>query len=116
MLRETTVTANTVEEAKKKACEELGTEPENTQFEILQQPEKKMFGLFGGSNNNNKGGKSGGRGNPANLIPLNRRTSIEQRKIATMGGKASGAGIALAAGNHLEDSTGILVGIRRRNR
>ena len=49
MLRETTVTANTVEEAKKKACEELGTEPENTQFEILQQPEKKMFGLFGGS-------------------------------------------------------------------
>ena len=38
-----------------------------------------------------KGGKSGGRGNPANLIPLNRRTSIEQRKIATMGGKASGA-------------------------
>ena len=49
MLRETTVTANTIEEAKKKACEELGTEPESTQFEILQQPEKKMFGLFGGS-------------------------------------------------------------------
>ena len=38
-----------------------------------------------------KGGKSGGRGNPENLIPLNRRTNIEQRKIATMGGKASGA-------------------------
>ncbi len=49
MLRETTVTADTIEEAKQKACEELGTEPEATQFEIIQQPEKKILGLFGGS-------------------------------------------------------------------
>ena len=49
MLRETTVTADTIEDAKKKACQELGTEQENTQFEILQQPEKKFLGVFGGS-------------------------------------------------------------------
>ncbi len=49
MIRETTVTAETIEEAQKKACEELGTSVENTQFEVLQQPEKKVFGLFGGS-------------------------------------------------------------------
>lgn len=49
MLRETTVTADSIEEAKQKACKELGTEIETTQFEILQQPEKKLLGLFGGS-------------------------------------------------------------------
>jgi len=49
MLRETVVTADTVEEAKQKACQELGTAMEKTQFEILQQPEKKILGLFGGS-------------------------------------------------------------------
>ena len=43
MLRETTVTADTIEDAKKKACQELGTEQENTQFEILQQPEKNFW-------------------------------------------------------------------------
>ena len=35
-------------------------------------------------------GKSGGRGNPGNLVPMNRRTNEEQKRIATMGGKASG--------------------------
>ncbi len=49
MLRETTVTADTIDEAKQKACQELGTAIENTQFEVLQQPEKKILGLFGGS-------------------------------------------------------------------
>lgn len=49
MLRETTVTADTIEEAKQKACEELGVDMEKIQFEILQQPEKKILGLFGGS-------------------------------------------------------------------
>ena len=49
MLREITVTADTIDEAKQKGCQELGTDMEKTQFEILQQPEKKILGLFGGS-------------------------------------------------------------------
>ena len=49
MLRETTVTADTIEEAKQKACQELGVDMEKAQFEVIRQPEKKMFGLFGGS-------------------------------------------------------------------
>lgn len=49
MIREAFATAETIEEAKNIACKELGTDIENTDFEILQQPEKKKFGLFGGS-------------------------------------------------------------------
>ncbi|MGN0470178.1 MAG: RNA-binding cell elongation regulator Jag/EloR [Acutalibacteraceae bacterium] len=49
MIREAFATADTIEEAKNIACKELGTDIENTNFEILQQPEKKKFGLFGGS-------------------------------------------------------------------
>ncbi len=49
MIREMIAVADTIEEAKKQACQQLGTLLENTQFEILQQPEKKKFGLFGGS-------------------------------------------------------------------
>ena len=49
MLREITVTADTIDEAKQKACLELGTDMGKTQFEILRQPEKKILGLFGGS-------------------------------------------------------------------
>ena len=49
MIREIIVTAETIEEAQNQACAQLGTEIEKTQFEILQQPEKKKFGIFGGS-------------------------------------------------------------------
>ncbi len=49
MLRETKVTADTIEEAKQKACQELGIDMEKAQFEVLRQPEKKLLGLFGGS-------------------------------------------------------------------
>ena len=49
MICEFIAVGDTVEEKKKKACEELGTELENTSFEVLQMPEKKKFGLFGGS-------------------------------------------------------------------
>lgn len=49
MIREAFATADTIEEAQKIACAELGTDIQNTQFEVLQQPEKKKFGLFGGS-------------------------------------------------------------------
>ncbi len=49
MIRETVVTADTIEEAQRIACEELHSDPEKTSFEVLRQPEKKKFGLFGGS-------------------------------------------------------------------
>lgn len=49
MIKETVATAATIEEAKKIAVEELGIEDENVQFEILQQPERKKLGIFGGS-------------------------------------------------------------------
>ena len=47
MIKEVTITADSIEEAQKKAYQELGTE--DIQIEVLQQPEKKKFGLFGGS-------------------------------------------------------------------
>ena len=49
MIREYIAIADTVEEALKIACTELGTDPDNTEYEVLQQPEKKKFGLFGGN-------------------------------------------------------------------
>ena len=49
MIREVVVTAETIEEAQNQACLQLGSTVENTSFEVLQQPEKKKFGLFGGS-------------------------------------------------------------------
>lgn len=49
MIREITVTADSIEEAQAKICAELGTGLQETTFEILQQPEKKKFGLFGGN-------------------------------------------------------------------
>lgn len=48
MIREAFATAETIDEAKKMACDELGTEIDSTNFEILQQPEKKKLGIFGG--------------------------------------------------------------------
>lgn len=49
MIKEAIKEAETIEEAKAKALEELAVEEERVQFEILAQPEKKKFGLFGGS-------------------------------------------------------------------
>ncbi len=46
MIKEVTITADTIEEAQAKACEQLGTDDINT--EVLQQPEKKKFGFIGG--------------------------------------------------------------------
>ena len=40
MIREFVAVADTIEEAQKQACLQLGTTVENTQFEVLQQPEK----------------------------------------------------------------------------
>ncbi len=47
MIKEVTVTAETIEEAEEKAKKQLGKE--DVSFEVIQQPEKKKFGLFGGS-------------------------------------------------------------------
>lgn len=49
MLREAIATGETVEIARQKACDELGIDSSEAQFEILQVPTKKTFGLFGGN-------------------------------------------------------------------
>ncbi len=49
MIKEAIKEAETIEEAKALALEELGINEDKAQFEVLVQPEKKKFGLFGGS-------------------------------------------------------------------
>lgn len=49
MLREAIATGETVEIAMEKACNELGVEFSEVEFEILQTPTKKTFGIFGGN-------------------------------------------------------------------
>lgn len=49
MLREAIATGETVEIAFKNACRELGVDTAEAEFEILETPTKKTFGLFGGS-------------------------------------------------------------------
>ena len=48
MIREAIGIADTEVEAQRKACEILGVETYEAEFEILQRAEKKVFGLFGG--------------------------------------------------------------------
>lgn len=48
-MREAIGTGDTVEKAKEAACKELGVESYEAEFEILEMPTKKTFGLFGGS-------------------------------------------------------------------
>ncbi len=49
MIKEAIATGETVELAKEAACRELGVESYEAEFEVLELPEKKKFGLFGGS-------------------------------------------------------------------
>ncbi|XOQ47844.1 MAG: R3H domain protein [Eubacteriales bacterium] len=49
MIREAIATGETVELAREAACRELGVESYDAEFEILEMPTKKTFGLFGGS-------------------------------------------------------------------
>lgn len=49
MVKEAIATGATVEEAHANACAKLGVETTEAEFEILELPEKKRFGLFGGS-------------------------------------------------------------------
>jgi spoIIIJ-associated protein len=48
-MREAIGIGETVELAKEAACKELGVESYEAEFEILEMPTKKTFGLFGGS-------------------------------------------------------------------
>ena len=48
-MKEIIQTANTVDLAIEEGCRALGIEREDAQFEILQMPTPKTFGLFGGS-------------------------------------------------------------------
>lgn len=47
MIREAIAKGETVEIAFANACRELGVETTEAEFEILELPQKKTFGLFG---------------------------------------------------------------------
>lgn len=49
MVREAIGTGTDIQEAQEAACKELGVETHEAEFEIVQMPEKKKFGLFGGA-------------------------------------------------------------------
>ena len=49
MIREAITKGETVEIAYANACRELGVETTKAEFEILELPQKKTFGLFGGA-------------------------------------------------------------------
>lgn len=48
MIKEVYASEETVALAKQKACEMLGAEEKDVEFEIIQQPSKKLLGVFGG--------------------------------------------------------------------
>lgn len=48
MLREAIATGETVEQAFESACVQLGVDTVDAEFEVLELPEKKKLGLFGG--------------------------------------------------------------------
>lgn len=49
MLKEAFGTGDSIEHALAAACSELGVEPEKAEYEVIREPEKKKFGLFGGA-------------------------------------------------------------------
>lgn len=49
MIKEAIATGDTVEQAFEEACNILGVESHDAEFEILELPVKKTFGLFGGN-------------------------------------------------------------------
>ena len=49
MIKEAIASGDTVEQAFEQACQMLGVESHEAEFEILEMPVKKTFGLFGGS-------------------------------------------------------------------
>ncbi len=49
MIKEAIGVAETITLAQQQACEKLGVDMADAEFEVLQMPEKKKFGIFGGS-------------------------------------------------------------------
>ena len=49
MIKEAIAKGETVEIAFANACRELGVDTTDAEFEILEMPQKKTFGLFGGA-------------------------------------------------------------------
>lgn len=49
MIKEAFGKGETVEEALKAACAELGVDTENAEYEVIKEPKSKTLGLFGGS-------------------------------------------------------------------
>lgn len=49
MVKEAFGTGDSIESALAAACEELGVEAAEVEYEVIQEPEKKKFGLFGGT-------------------------------------------------------------------
>lgn len=48
MVNEVFASEETIALAKQKACDMLGTDESNVVFEVMQQPSKKVLGMFGG--------------------------------------------------------------------
>ena len=48
-MKEIIVTGATVEEALENGCVQLAAERENVDYEVLEQPQQKLLGLFGGA-------------------------------------------------------------------
>ena len=49
MIKEAIAKGETVEIAFANACRELGVDTTDEEFEILEMPQKKTFGMFGGA-------------------------------------------------------------------
>lgn len=48
-MKEVIVTGATIEEAVENGCDELEVEKNNVEYEVIEQPQPKKFGLFGGA-------------------------------------------------------------------
>ena len=49
MIKEAFVIGDSIERALAVACSELGVEADQVEYEVIQAPEKKKFGFFGGA-------------------------------------------------------------------
>lgn len=77
MAKEMIVKAPTVEEAKAKLAAALGVPAESIRFEVLAQPVKKTFGLFGGADAEVKGTVIGSPAEAARVFLLDVLTNME---------------------------------------
>ena len=109
MEREAIGIGATVLEAQEAACAQLGMETHEVEFEILQMPEKKKFGLFGGA--------------PAKVRPLFPLPRLPRRRIpAEILEKMGAQGVQItieeveggAVLNLSGDNIGFVIGHRER--